>query len=236
MTVIGPWAYGGGLQAIVIGDSARNTGTQSIAIGSKANVSGNNSVAIGPNAVVTANNEIYLGNAGITSIGGVVNWTATSDQRFKTDVEENVVGLDFINRLRPVTYHMDANLVAEQFVQDLPESLQPTLNEKSRIRYTGFLAQEVEVAAYESGFDFSGIDKPSAERNAYGIRYAEFTVPLVKSVQELSLRVEELEDILEAKDEQIEGMAQMLLKLESRVSQLELDQKNEWSSVKTSRR
>jgi hypothetical protein len=53
-------------------------------------------------------------------------------------------------------------------------------------RQTGFLAQEVEFAAQEAGFDFSGVDAPRNAHDSYGLRYAEFVVPLVKSVQELA--------------------------------------------------
>ena len=34
------------------------------------------------------------------------------------------------------------------------------------------------------GYDFSGVDKPKNDKDFYGLRYAEFTVPLVKAVQE----------------------------------------------------
>ena len=69
-----------------------------------------------------------------------------------------------------------------------------------KIVYTGFIAQEVEKAANEVGFNFSGVDAPKNENDFYGLRYAEFVVPLVKAVQEqqkvieeLTKRIEELE-------------------------------------------
>jgi len=51
--------------------------------------------------------------------------------------------------------------------------------------YTGFVAQEVEQAAKELNYEFSGVDAPKNENDVYGLRYAEFVVPLVKAVQEL---------------------------------------------------
>jgi predicted RNase H-like nuclease (RuvC/YqgF family) len=57
---------------------------------------------------------------------------------------------------------------------------------KANTLQTGFIAQEVEKAASELGFDFSGVDKPKNKDDFYGLRYAEFTVPLVKAVQELN--------------------------------------------------
>jgi len=57
---------------------------------------------------------------------------------------------------------------------------------------TGFIAQDVEAAALSIGYDFSGVDAPKNENDHYGLRYAEFVVPLVKAVQELALENAEL--------------------------------------------
>lgn len=38
------------------------------------------------------------------------------------------------------------------------------------------------------GFEFSGVDVPKEINGLYGLRYAEFVVPLVKAVQELNLQ------------------------------------------------
>lgn len=56
---------------------------------------------------------------------------------------------------------------------------------KSKVLFTGFIAQEVAQAANEIGYDFSGVDLPKNENDLYGIRYAEFVVPVIKAVQEL---------------------------------------------------
>jgi hypothetical protein len=58
--------------------------------------------------------------------------------------------------------------------------------------YSGFVAQDVEKAALETGYDFSGVDKPRNENDLYGLRYAEFVVPLVKAMQEQQSQIEEL--------------------------------------------
>jgi hypothetical protein len=63
---------------------------------------------------------------------------------------------------------------------------------------TGFLAQEVEEAARLVGFDFSGVDKPRNEKDLYGLRYAEFVVPLVKAIQEQQAMIEKLQREIEA--------------------------------------
>ena len=76
---------------------------------------------------------------------------------------------------------------------------------------SGFIAQEVEEAAQSLGSDFSGVDAPNNDHDIYGLRLAEFVVPLVKAVQEqqqmisnLEKRIEELESRL-AKFEQVMG-------------------------------
>jgi len=160
-----------------------------------------NSFAIGNNLTVTSANSGVLGNASLIKVGGSVNWSSVSDLRFKRKIKENVNGLDFIMALRPVTYQVDVEKLHDFTsnseaparskpdskalkVVKMPPSLKRALAEKSKITYTGFLAQEVEAAAKKIGYDFSGVVKPSNEQDPYGLRYAEFTVPLVKATQE----------------------------------------------------
>ncbi len=145
-----------------------------------------NSTALGYSSNITASNQIRLGNNAVTSIGGFANWSNVSDARFKTNVNENVAGLDFINELRPVTYNLDMNAIASML--NTPDSLRLFEAEvfKANVMQTGFIAQEVEAAAKKIGYNFSGVDAPNNSEDHYGLRYAEFTVPLVKAVQELS--------------------------------------------------
>jgi hypothetical protein len=80
--------------------------------------------------------------------------------------------------------------------------------QKEQIIYSGFIAQDVEKAAKELGFDFSGVDAAKNDKDLYGLRYAEFVVPLVKAVQELS------KDNIELK-KQNEELLKRIEKLES---------------------
>ena len=66
-----------------------------------------NSTALGRGALATVSNQVRIGNASVTSIGGYANWTNISDGRVKKNVQENVAGLSFINRLKAVTYNLD---------------------------------------------------------------------------------------------------------------------------------
>ena len=170
------------------------TGSSNTAIGYYAYYSGseyNNSTAVGYNTQITGWNQVRIGNTSVTSIGGYVGWSNLSDIRFKKEIKSNVPGLSFILKLRPITYFIDVDKLAGYL--QTPDSLRliDSDNLKSKILYTGFAAQEVEIAAKSIGYDFSGVDKPQNEKDFYSLRYAEFTVPLVKAVQELSEELEQ---------------------------------------------
>ena len=50
----------------------------------------------------------------------------------------------------------------------------------------------MEAAAQSIGYDFSGVDAPKGNNHLYSLRYSDFIMPLVKSVQELSEENEHL--------------------------------------------
>jgi hypothetical protein len=58
---------------------------------------------------------------------------------------------------------------------------------------SGFIAQEVEQAANEVGYNFHGVDKPKNSTSHYGLRYAEFVVPMVKAIQEQQEQINALQ-------------------------------------------
>jgi trimeric autotransporter adhesin len=139
------------------------------------------------NAQCTADNQICLGNTSVTQIRAQVGSITTySDARIKRGVKENVEGLSFINKLRPVTYYEHPETLHE--IWGTPDSLYKTIDHSqiNNTRMIGFLAQDVEKAANESGFDFPGIDVPRNDKEVYALRYGDFIMPLVKAVQELS--------------------------------------------------
>ena len=171
-----------------------------------------NSMALGNTSRITASNQVRIGNSSITSIGGYAGWTNLSDGRYKKNIQQNVPGLEFIRQLKPVTYTLDItgveNFLRKENNQDMSKNtaaadkneaaiMQKNIAAKEKIIYTGFIAQDVEAAAKKIDYDFSGVDKPQDENGLYGIRYAEFVVPLVKAVQELSAENDELKKRLE---------------------------------------
>ena len=97
-------------------------------------------------------------------------------------------GLEFISKLRPVTYHLDIHTQNEMIKRGKNDKEETDWDSKYDIEnklMTGFIAQEVEQAAQESGYDFSGVDKADDDLGMYSVKYSEFVVPLVKAVQEL---------------------------------------------------
>jgi len=175
--------------------NANTSGYGNSAVGYGAYSSGtayNNSSALGYNTAITASNQIRLGNSLVTSIGGQVAWTTLSDARFKTEIKDDVPGLDFIKKLRPVSYHLDMDKLAV-FLQT-PDSLRDFKQERIRASQlqTGFIAQEVEQASHAIDYEFNGVDAPDNESDFYGLRYAGFVVPLVKGMQEQQDEIEQL--------------------------------------------
>lgn len=130
----------------------------------------------------------------------------------KKNIKENVPGLSFINKLKPITYNLNLD-AADKIVQRPAiktkdgKTIQPTQEDiaarkaQEQIVYTGFIAQNVEKAAKELNYDFSGVDVAKNDKDLYGLRYEEFVVPLVTAVQELSAKNDDLQkriEILEA--------------------------------------
>lgn len=155
-----------------------------------------NAIAIGNLAIATDNSKVIIGNFANWSYEAYANWTNISDGRYKKNIVENVAGLDFITKLRPVTYQLDVTALSQKnnpaTENSLSDKMKAAMAEKEKMVWTGFVAQEVEEAARLSGFNFSGVDKPRNEYGTYGLRYAEFVVPLVKAVQEQQLMIDEL--------------------------------------------
>ncbi|HKR05075.1 MAG TPA: tail fiber domain-containing protein [Bacteroidia bacterium] len=176
---------------------ANTTGTGNTFVGYLADASGaafTNATAIGNGASTSATNKVRIGNTAVTVIEGQVAWTWPSDARFKENVsEKDVQGLDFILKLRPVSYNFN-RLSFAKHINENTEGREKELQELSKIRSTGFLAQEVEKTIKETGYtSFDAVHAPTNENDNYGLAYAEFVVPLVKAIQELDAKNKELQ-------------------------------------------
>jgi hypothetical protein len=194
--------------------SINTDGTYNTALGYYAFFNGasyTNSTGIGYNAQPNASNTVRIGNSSVTSIGGYAAWSNLSDGRFKKNVQENVIGLEFIKKLRPVTYQFDMDAIAG--FNKTPDSLRLADSERLKASeiHSGFIAQEVEQAAQSLGYNFHGVDKPKNETSHYGLRYAEFVVPLVKAVQEQQQMIDDLRKENEVLRNEIDTIKQMIL-------------------------
>ena len=109
-----------------------------------------------------------------------VSPNVNSDRNVKNTIATSDLGLDFINKLNPVSYKY---------------------NEGTRIHY-GLIAQEIETVLNtisKSTTDFAGFCKDEVDEDGnaitpiYGLRYTEFISPIIKAIQELSAKVAALE-------------------------------------------
>ncbi len=103
--------------------------------------------------------DVYAAN-------GVIN---TSDRREKKDIREADLGMDFINKLRPISYRWNTGIDTE-------------------IHY-GLIAQEANEALAEIGkVEKTSIISHDATTDRYGIRYSELLSPMIRAVQELYIK------------------------------------------------
>jgi len=133
-----------------------------------------NTTCLGIDASATGSDMVRIGNVYVASIGGYQEWTNISDNRFKENVKEDVPGLSFITRLRPVTYQLnrekinDFNGVNERRRKLKEENPGAEFQEGDKYSpvTTGFIAQEVEEAAKKIGYNFSGVDVPKNDNDS----------------------------------------------------------------------
>jgi trimeric autotransporter adhesin len=171
------------------------------------NATFSNSTALGAGAIIDRANMIRLGSSTITRLEAAVNLTVPSDGRVKRDVRENIPGLEFVAKLRPVSYYYDLN--KWDALMGRNPSDRRNYAQKEAIRYSGFIAQEVHDAAKALGYDFSGVTSPQSDKGLYSIAYAEMVVPLVKAVQELN-------NLAKQQQREIDWLKHQLLKAQSR--------------------
>ena len=161
-----------------------------------------NMVAIGQGVVCPDNSTARIGNSATWSIGGYAGWSNFSDGRYKKNIKEDVKGLEFIMKLRPITYQLDVSGLSQHLKENNGEEwnaqMKTAMADKEKMVLTGFVAQEVEKAADSLGFNFSGVDKPRTENGLYALRYADFVVPLVKAIQEQQAMIKTLQDQVQA--------------------------------------
>ena len=205
---------------------SNTTGNSNTASGVNAlsnNTTYSNVSGLGYNSQVTASNQVQLGDSATTTYvyGTVQN---RSDIRDKADIRDTVLGLDFIQSLRPVDYKWDMredykperpdieipdesdenyeelkakyDLAMEEWLESCKLENIVRDGSKKRTRYhQGFIAQEVLAL----GMDFGGIQDHSVRggEDVLSIGYDEIIAPLVKAVQEQQAMIEALKARIE---------------------------------------
>lgn len=185
-----------GLASLLI----NSTGSFNCAFGKSSlanNSTGSNNIAIGFNTQVpsgTSSNQIRMGNASITYAGIEVAWTITSDRRWKDKIQPSKLGLNFINKLNPVSY--------------------TRMNDESGKTEFGIIAQEVEQVLIEEGAENSGMLMITDE-GKYELRYNDLIAPMIKAIQELKAENDELRSKLNSFEQMQSTFAEELEKLKS---------------------
>tara|TARA_R100001198_G_C5238187_1_gene215767 strand:+ start:1117 stop:2343 length:1227 start_codon:yes stop_codon:yes gene_type:complete len=170
--------------------------------------SGNNNTCIGfltQTGDNSAQHRICIGQAAETdqdyqvAIGTAANqiknefdtdatWSQASDLRKKNVIGPIVLGLKFINDLKPILYTIKP-------MEEWPEewgAIAGDINTKRVIHGLG--AQDVLQAIKDSGVDPATFSGWSEDKHGQRISKEAMVIPLIKAVQELTARIEELEN------------------------------------------
>lgn len=179
-----------GTENVCIGNSAGfiTTGSYNVIIGTSSGATlttGSNNVLLGDDtqtATATTNNSITLGNASHNVLRcAVTTITSLSDARDKKEIEELPVGLEFVEKLKPVKFTWDdRNEEGKHDVEDF-----------------GFIAQDLKASQEEANASYLGLvyeENPEKLEASYG----KLLPVLVKAIQELSSEVKSLKEELEA--------------------------------------
>ena len=194
------------------------TGINNTAIGAKTDLgqAANNSTVIGYQATANEDNVIVLGNNAIQKLYcAQTSITAISDGRFKRNIKSDIHGLDFIMKLKPVSYNLDVSKLNDYQGKEVDEKDLEGVKQAELIRHNGFIAQDVEKATMDLNYDFSGLKTPANSSDIYGLGYTDFVVPLVKAVQELKETNDELKNENAALKTQLANQMSLISNLQS---------------------
>ena len=207
---LGVFAEASGENSTALGYNATASKYSSTALGYNAEASGENSTALGRNATASVNNRMTLGNSNTNVYLGSGS-AVTSDQRDKTEIEDNDLGLDFLKKVRTAKYRINHRDRYYKRDEDgrliLTDNGQPIVDEEEHTKATkkgkrihrGVIAQELEKLIDTT--EFSAV-KHSTVNNAnqyddYAVDYIQFIPVMIKAIQELSDKVEEQEKIIQ---------------------------------------
>jgi hypothetical protein len=152
-------------------------------------------------SVTTASGIACIGNNSVTDLYCADTTISSSDQRDKTDIEDFSAGLDFVKKMRPITYRWDkrTDYVGEDATSQDVLDATPDGTHKRPKKHLGFLSQEVEVLEQEIGFSNNKLDQLVCNTNeddtAMGIKYERLIPILVNAIKELSVEIDTLKGV-----------------------------------------
>jgi hypothetical protein len=179
--------------------TALGTGNYNVIIGAEADVSASsssNQIVIGNRVTGFANAYATLGdqtNKVYIQLNGVATtWTAASDARLKTDIQDYNVGLAFVNDLRPVTFRWKAKRdVPPEFERLHADDAAPCMG-ASDTTYEGFIAQEVKAAIDKHQLPNGQSIWHQGDDGTQSLSPGALVPVLVRAIQELSKQIDEL--------------------------------------------
>ena len=171
----------------------KTTGQYNISIGYNIYESSNgvsNAYHIGSNTTDGGANTIKIGNGSgaiVATYASSAAWSFSSDERVKKNIENDLLGLTFINRLHPKTYNWKpSNELPVEFDMYREVNLRDT-----DVRMHGLIAQNVKAALDEEGVDtFEGWS--TAVDGMQMVSREMFVLPLINAVNELTEMVNQL--------------------------------------------
>jgi hypothetical protein len=120
----------------------------------------------------------------------------TSDVRAKTDIQDSDLGLDFIMKLRPISYRLAVGRTERVIDPDATGPFLPGQEAKVEIpyegtrRHYGLPAQNVKEALGDLDAAIWSLDDPTNPDSRQALRYEELIAPLIKAMQEQQKMIE----------------------------------------------
>jgi hypothetical protein len=178
-TIPALYASGGSVAILCDGNFTTNGGTASL-------------------GTTTPSGSATLGTSG-NAWAGIYSQTAvtvTSDVRAKTDIQDSDLGLDFIMKLRPISYRLAVGRTERVIDPDATGPFLPGQEAKVEIpyegtrRHYGLPAQNVKEALGDLDAAIWSLDDPTNPDSRQALRYEELIAPLIKAMQEQQKMIE----------------------------------------------
>ena len=154
----------------------------------------NNCTGLGYNAQVTASNQVQLGDTNVTVYAQTAVQTR-SDARDKIEIQDTVLGLDFIKKLTPRQFKMNSRELYFEQGKQRDFNAKNDGSKAGKRFHQGFVAQEVKKVIEEMNVDFAGYQdhKINGGEDVLSLGYTEFIAPIVKAIQQQQHIIEQLQ-------------------------------------------